>query len=220
MRASALCRSAGLRSLEVTQALFAALIEIDDAVGEIEERTDALDVVADIVDQPRVAPRAGADAGRLQVGVIGGDVGDPQVAAEFALDCRIRKPRHPSGRGRRAARSAEKRGRAACARPRSDCWRDRRAGVRGRLLADPGVDVVGDDGVLQAAEIADARTRRQSRQRPQHGQRPQAPRHIGQRVQRRLTRRRPLLSAGGLSPGSAVGRDADRRVARCARPAE
>ena len=57
MRACALTRSAGVRLAICSMLAGAAPIEIDDAARRHEERLDAHDVVADVVDQLIVARR-------------------------------------------------------------------------------------------------------------------------------------------------------------------
>ena len=56
-RASALIRSGGLKIDDKLHALLAPLIDIDDAARGREERIDAHDVVAHVVDQLVVARR-------------------------------------------------------------------------------------------------------------------------------------------------------------------
>jgi len=66
-------------------ALLAALIDIDDAARGGEERIDAHDVVAHIVDQLVVARRRRAMERADQVRVIGGRIEGPQRAPKDAI---------------------------------------------------------------------------------------------------------------------------------------
>ncbi len=78
----------------------------------------------------------------------------------------------------------------------------RRADAGGGLLADPGMNVIGDEYRVEPAEIGGAGAAPgTSAALPRVGDARAAT--SGEPVQRRLTRRRPPLSAGGWVCGSA-----------------
>jgi len=126
--------------------LFAPLINVDHAARGLEERFDARDVVAHVIDQLIVTRDARAMKLTHEMSVIGRGVERPQVAAESALLAIFVDHRIPAYTviWRLDQRECKIAQRALIIGQVVDG--NRRSGMRCRLLADPSVDIVGNQG--------------------------------------------------------------------------
>ena len=156
MRACALTRSAGREIGDLRHARLAPPVEIDHASRHEEKRRDAHDVVADVVDQLIVARGARAQHFSLQMPVISGRIERPQFALERSLGAVFVDHGVPADPVVRRLDQGKRKIAQRVFVLGEVIGGDRRTGAGRSFLADPGMNIVGDERIAQPAEIADA----------------------------------------------------------------